>query len=613
MSNTSDFRSDITLGQKLNIRFNREIVGDASGYTPYPLNKGDYYIPAGAATASSELSTSYVASYVLTETTNTFWQTASCSSAWLQIDLGIATWTCGFGWHPGGTSYFAKTYNVLGSNDGATWSIIYSGSQSSSSGLYSNVATWAPVMYRYYKWDFLTLNSRYIALYYIKLQKCVGNEGAFTVSGKEYKYIGGPLLDKNYSIDSFDFHPAIRVWEQNCILGFGGDLTLTNSSCTQTTGKKLSTSVTTNAGDCVIATVAHRSTFTVPNGWTKLYESDEIGSKQKLVFMYKYAQDAGTTSFTGVQTASAQMYINLISVSNVDSIEYVPTYLFTTGPTTRTTTFNIPNKVAGECLVWGATANLWVGASPYPNWVLSPNDITILSVSGATLQQRLANFLDLSGTGSINHSVAVSLATTAVIAALRLTTKPTASTLETDVINLPAGNYRVSCEGNTSQGTVTIEACTGSTKSDWFVAPNGYVTVDTNLWLRVSWVSSDKTFSIKNICIEEADIDSNRLLLTFKTLGRFNNVEGDITVSYDATKSSLAGASGPVLSFTKSFTPTGLFKKPNPSEFEKITAVPSVTGPTITMVTYKKGYDSEKITGVPSCTLVATYVGTVNP
>lgn len=119
--------------------------------------------------------------------------------------------------------------------------------------------------------------------------------------------------------------------------------------------------------------------------------------------------------------------------------------------------------------------------------------------------------------------------------------------------------------------------------------------------------------SITTVWLSKPEINNKVLLLKTGLQSRFNNVEGDITVSYDSSKGRLIGRGGAVPSFTKTFTPTGLFKKPNPSDFEKITLIPSIAGPTLTKVTYKKGYDSEKVTCTPSCTLVLTYVGTVNP
>ena len=61
-----------------------------------------------------------------------------------------------------------------------------------------------------------------------------GNESAFSVTGKEYNYINGPLIDKEYLIDKVERYPVQRLWQiQDEIIlptgdspsGYGGDLT----------------------------------------------------------------------------------------------------------------------------------------------------------------------------------------------------------------------------------------------------------------------------------------------------------------------------------------------------------------------------------------------------
>ena len=40
-----------------------------------------------------------------------------------------------------------------------------------------------------------------------------GNELAFKVTGQEYKYINGPLIDGDYQIASVERYPILPVWE----------------------------------------------------------------------------------------------------------------------------------------------------------------------------------------------------------------------------------------------------------------------------------------------------------------------------------------------------------------------------------------------------------------
>ena len=204
MSNTDGLTANIAIGNRIDIKFTQELKGDATGYDPYPLNAGPAFNPTGVATASSQYSSSCAASYAFNGVDEPHWETASgVSSAWLQIDLGVSTWIAGFGWRTY-SSYYAKVYNISGSDDGSTWSVIYNGTQSASLSSFTNIATWTPVKYRYYRWNFTTLNTTSMAIYRIQLLSCSGNEGAFHITGSEYQYVGGPLITKNYTLTNCD-------------------------------------------------------------------------------------------------------------------------------------------------------------------------------------------------------------------------------------------------------------------------------------------------------------------------------------------------------------------------------------------------------------------------
>lgn len=55
-----------------------------------------------------------------------------------------------------------------------------------------------------------------------------GNESAFKVTGQEYKYVGGPLIDKQYVVDKVERYPIQKIWE----VGFR-DGTMTNVQLTE--------------------------------------------------------------------------------------------------------------------------------------------------------------------------------------------------------------------------------------------------------------------------------------------------------------------------------------------------------------------------------------------
>lgn len=47
-----------------------------------------------------------------------------------------------------------------------------------------------------------------------------GNKAAFTVEGKEYQYVGGPLLDGDYQVDEVIWHPPALYWQDD----FSGEM-----------------------------------------------------------------------------------------------------------------------------------------------------------------------------------------------------------------------------------------------------------------------------------------------------------------------------------------------------------------------------------------------------
>ena len=56
-----------------------------------------------------------------------------------------------------------------------------------------------------------------------------GNESAFTITGKEYKYVHGALIDKEYQVDKVERYPTQRLWGANFNSGaIDGDMVLVN-------------------------------------------------------------------------------------------------------------------------------------------------------------------------------------------------------------------------------------------------------------------------------------------------------------------------------------------------------------------------------------------------
>ena len=111
-------------------------------------------------------------------------------------------------------------------------------------------------------------------------------------------------------------------------------------------------------------------------------------------------------------------------------------------------------------------------------------------------------------------------------------------------------------------------------------------------------------------------LPQDKILLNFGDLNteRFNNVEGNITIKYDATKGNLSGRGGAVESFERSFLPTGLFQVPNPNAEEYVSVAPVEVVAVLNDVEYIGGFGNENITVAPfEVTVLLQDVGEINP
>lgn len=105
---------------------------------------------------------------------------------------------------------------------------------------------------------------------------------------------------------------------------------------------------------------------------------------------------------------------------------------------------------------------------------------------------------------------------------------------------------------------------------------------------------------------------SNTILLTMYDTQRFHNAEGQITLSYDHTKSNLQGRGGVVASFYRSFLPSDLEPKPNPHDEEQLSVIARAEVDFM-KVTYNNAYADEIITVGASAVVDFAYVGIINP
>lgn len=136
--------------------------------------------------------------------TGTYWQSRSTGN-YIQIDLAqLARFVHGFKVYAG-SSYRPTNYTLSVSDDGTTYTTIKTDTIPAVTGWHELLLD-APVKARFVRVNF-GYSSR---LYLYEFILLVGSKIAgFTVKGQQYKYINGPLLDKEYVIENVSAHPTI--------------------------------------------------------------------------------------------------------------------------------------------------------------------------------------------------------------------------------------------------------------------------------------------------------------------------------------------------------------------------------------------------------------------
>lgn len=135
--------------------------------------------------------------------------------------------------------------------------------------------------------------------------------------------------------------------------------------------------------------------------------------------------------------------------------------------------------------------------------------------------------------------------------------------------DLPTGTS-ITAEYAVNQDALTTPTTwTPINESDLLTIPDpatGYF-----LWMKFTLATTDTgaTPTLLAVWLEEAEAPPDTILLRFDTYNRFNDVEGDLTVTYTQALGTLAGTR-PVEDFTESFTPTDL--EPTPIDRHDITA-----------------------------------------
>lgn len=205
--------SDFTKGQgaKIGILFTEELMGDVSGYTPTPAGgykAGTVDLAQGKTVTAGNASYGSVAQAV-DGNDNTYWGTYSTMPWWITIDLAEVKKSAGFYILQKNASYRGKEYSIQGSNDNTNWTTVINGELENAE---AQTIEYPASDFRYIKFNVTSYwSSSRMYVYTLKILEAipVGNEIAFTVSGKQYKYINGDLLNMEYKVKSVSLHPSI--------------------------------------------------------------------------------------------------------------------------------------------------------------------------------------------------------------------------------------------------------------------------------------------------------------------------------------------------------------------------------------------------------------------
>lgn len=122
----------------------------------------------------------------------------------------------------------------------------------------------------------------------------------------------------------------------------------------------------------------------------------------------------------------------------------------------------------------------------------------------------------------------------------------------------------------------------------------------------------NKTYTVTSVVTHPTE--PRTLLITVGDFTRFNNVEGQLKVSYNSALGTLVGVGGAVQSFDAYFTPTDLLREINPNDEETIRTVISNVAVNYDLMSYLNAYHRHTIkANALSATVEYTDVTIVNP
>ena len=379
-----------------------------------------------------------------------------------------------------------------------------------------------------------------------------GNETHFTISGKEYEYVGdvnGELIDTEYEVGSVERYPIQRVWE------LGGELKLDN------------------IGEVVEIV-----------GWNT--DSFGLGNPATGTWGYKFKPD-NNCLITKLRIFATET-TSTVHLWDVLTQTILATKTFATiAGRWNEIDLDVPMQIYSnkEYIV---SANYTKGKNYYRNDSPNQTEFNELTHLGVYLSASHNTFPNASITWGNAVDIIMQISDTEFV---------TPKIYQSQSISI-SGEHRISwIENKPTDTTIIAEYTTGETRGEWQAVSNGeVVNANTNLWIKATLSTEDKkvTPTLQDLWIAPTEAPADTIRLIMNDYFRFNNVVGDLTVAYDSA-GSLAGADGMVEAFTETFTPTELITKPHQNDQEHIEISNIISTGTLTRVYYTDTASQEHI------------------
>ena len=346
-----------------------------------------------------------------------------------------------------------------------------------------------------------------------------GNQGAFTVTGKEYQYTDGPdnngvLFNKTYQVESVERYPTTKLYQDNFDSGVMEDVEI-------------------RTGGIVLAVGGGGVGYTddLTSGLSYISTSDFSSAYAK----HMAFDDSTSSSWSATGTVGQAVGVDFGLGKKISKLR-----IMTNG---RLRNFDLE------------------GSNDNSTWAIVYSGTQL---SNSNWQEYVfENFVGyryyrVKCTGPLYTGSNVMITEIEMMESLLVYVGEGNYTNDVPMQN--NGQFRLGWVENKPTDTdIFIEYASGETQGQWQEAANGgIINVDTNLWIRATLSTTDTsvTPTLQDLWIEEPDAPQDKILIEFTDW--FRKVQGPLTISYNQALGNLSGTGGAVASFTEVFTPTDL-------------------------------------------------------